>query len=351
MKASACKSEAPLRRLAPPGNERRLMTQHPRRRILSLAAGAIALPAVSGKAWGQAYPSRPVRMIVPFAPGGPTDIFARLVAQKMSEGLGRQFYVENVVGATGNIGTAQAAKAPPDGYTILINASNFAINPVFFDKVPYDPYKDFEPVTLAVTNTVALVINPSIPVKTVRDLVGLIKAGSGRYAFASGGTGSLTHLLGEQLRLSLGLDLVHVPYGGGGPSVASVVAGHTQMVFTSTPQAASQIKEGTLRAIAVTSKTRSQLLPDVPTFAEAGYPNIEGDAWVGVFVPARTPKVIITLLNREIAKSMALPDIKERFEPLGFELVSSAPEEFAKQIWTEVDTWGKLLRAANIKPN
>jgi tripartite-type tricarboxylate transporter receptor subunit TctC len=323
----------------------------PRRQFLHLAAGAAALPVVSRVARAQAYPSRPVRVVVPFAPGGPTDIFARLMGQKMSQQFGKQFYIENVAGASGNIGTAQVAKAAPDGHTILINVNNFAINPVFYDKVPYDPFKDFEAITLAVTNDVAFVINPSVPARTVAELVALIKAGTGKYTFASGGTGSVTHLLGEQFKQSLGLDLVHVPYNGGGPSIAAVVAGHTQMAFSSTPQAVSQISSGTLRAIAITGKTRSQSLPNVPTMAEAGFPETKGDQWVGVFAPARTPKDIIGVLNREIAKSLALPDLKVRFAELGFVPVGSSAEEFTSQIRSDMETWGKVIRAGNLKPD
>jgi tripartite-type tricarboxylate transporter receptor subunit TctC len=322
-----------------------------RRQFLHLAAGAAALPALSGITSAQTYPARPVRVVVPFAPGGPTDIFARLIVQKMSQQFGKQFYIENVAGASGNIGTAQVAKAAPDGHTILINVNNFAINPVFYDKVPYDPFKDFDTITLAVTNDVAFVINPSVPARTVAELVALIKAGTGKYTFASGGTGSVTHLLGEQFKQSLGLDLVHVPYNGGGPSIAAVVAGHTQMAFSSTPQAVPQISSGTLRAIAITGKTRSQSLPDVPTMAEAGFPETKGDQWVGVFAPARTPKDVIGVLNREIAKSLALPDLKVRFAELGFVPVGSSAEEFTSLIRSDMETWGKVIRAGNLKPD
>jgi tripartite-type tricarboxylate transporter receptor subunit TctC len=321
-----------------------------RRQFLLLAAGAAALPTMSRIARAQTYPTRPVRVVVPFAAGGPTDIFARIITQKLSERLGKQFYVDNVVGATGNIGTAQVAKASPDGHTILINVNNFAINPVFYDRVPYDPNKDFEPVTLAVTSDVAFLVNPSVPAKTVAGLVAEIRAGGKKFAFASGGVGSLTHLLGEQFKQSLGLDIVHVPYNGGGPSIASVVAGHTQMAFSSTPQAAPQAKEGSLRALAVTGKKRSQSLPDVPTMAEAGFSETKGDQWVGILAPAKTPKEIIMLLNREIAAAISLPDTKERFAMLGFEPVGSSPEEFTAQIGTDIEVWGKVIRAGNLKP-
>jgi tripartite-type tricarboxylate transporter receptor subunit TctC len=323
--------------------------QLPRRRFLQLAGVAAALPAVSRTTWAQTYPARPVRMIVGFAPGGPTDVFARLVAQKLSENLGKQFYVDNITGASGNVATGHAAKAAPDGHTLLVAFSTHVVNPILFDKVPYDPHKDFDPVTLAVSSTTVLSVNPSVPAKTVKDLAALIKENAGKYSFASGGTGSPTHLAGEQFRLSLGLDLVHVPFNGGGPAIAAVVAGHAPIGFNALTPAVPQIREGKLRALAVTSKTRSQSLPDVPTMTEAGHPDIQGDSWVGVLVPAGTPKEIIALLHREIAKIIAVPDMRERLATVGFEPVVSTPEEFAKQMKVEMETWAQVIRAAKIK--
>ena len=321
-----------------------------RRRFLQLAASAVALPAVSRIAWAQAYPSRPVRAVVAFAPGGVTDTFGRLMAQKLTEQLGKQVYVENLAGASGNIGTGQVAKAAPDGYTILFAFSSHVVNPTLFARVPYDPIKDFEPVTLAVASTTVLTVNPAVPAKTVKELIDLIKANPGTYSFGSAGAGTQAHLAGEQFRLSLGLDLVHVPFGGGGPAVAAVVAGHTPISFGS-PQAAMQhVKEGTVRALAVTKKTRSQIFPDVPTMTEVGYPQIEGDSWVGILVPAGTPADVIAVLHRESAKVLAQPDMRARLATLGYDLVASTPEEFATRIKVEIDMWAKVIRAANIKP-
>jgi len=310
----------------------------PRRQFLHLAAGAAALPAVSRIASAQTYPSRPVRVIVPFAPGGPTDIFARLVAQKLSERFGKQFYVENIGGAGGNVGMGQGAKAAPDGYTILVVATTIVVNPTLYDRVPFDPYKDFDPVTLAVTSPEVLSVNPSLPVQSVKDLVAFIKAHPGKYTFASPGTGTPGHLVGELFRLSLGLDLVHIPFNSAGLAIGSTVAAVVP-----------QLKEGKLRALAVASKTRLQALPDVPTMAEAGYPDIEGEAWFAVIVPARTPKEIIALLHGEIVKIIALPDMKERMATLGFDPIGSAPEECAAQFRTEAAKWGKVIREAGIK--
>jgi tripartite-type tricarboxylate transporter receptor subunit TctC len=327
-----------------------MMMRLPRRRFLQLAASAVALPAVSRIAWAQAYPSRPVRAVVAFAPGGVTDTFGRLMAQKLTEQLGKQVYVENLAGASGNIGTGQVAKAAPDGYTILFAFSSHVVNPTLFARVPYDPIKDFEPVTLAVASTTVLTVNPAVPAKTVKELIDLIKANPGTYSFGSAGAVTQAHLAGEQFRLSLGLDLVHVPFGGGGPAVAAVVAGHTPISFGS-PQAAMQhVKEGTVRALAVTKKTRSQIFPDVPTMTEVGYPQIEGDSWVGILVPAGTPADVIAVLHRESAKVLAQPDMRARLATLGYDLVASTPEEFATRIKVEIDMWAKVIRAANIKP-
>jgi tripartite-type tricarboxylate transporter receptor subunit TctC len=312
---------------------------------------AIALVFISaGAATAQTYPARSVRAIVAFAPGGVTDTVTRLVAQKLSENLGQQFYVDNLPGATGNTGTAQAAKAAPDGYTLLFAFSSYVVNPTLFDKIPYDPDKDFDPVTLAVTSTTVLTVNPMVPATTVKDLIALIKANPGKYSYSTAGAGTQAHLTGEQFRLLLGLDLVHVPFGGGSPAIAAVVGGHTPIGFTSPAASIAQIKQGNLRALAITGDKRSQILPDVPTLAEAGYPEIVGDSWVGVLAPAGTRKDIIGLIQREIAKIIAVPAMQARLAELGTEPVASTPDEFAIRIKAEIATWAKVIRAAHIKP-
>jgi tripartite-type tricarboxylate transporter receptor subunit TctC len=321
----------------------------PRRSFLLLAAGAAALPVVSRAAWAQAYPSRPVRLIVPFAPGGPTDVFARLIAQKFSAEFGKQFYVENVAGGAGNIGTAQAARAAPDGYTILLSVSAFVTNPAFLAKAPYDPIKDFAPVALPVASAIALVIHPSVPAMTLAELVALIRANPGKYSYASGGAGAQPHLAFEQFRVSLGLDVVYVPFTGAGPAIAAVVANQVPIAIGSLPPAMPQIKAGSLRALALTSKSRSQKLPDIPTAAEAGYPILEGDQWLGVFLPAATPEEIIAILHRKIVEYVAQPDMKERLDSLDFYSVESTPKQFAERIKVEFETWRKVIQAANIK--
>ena len=241
-----------------------------RRQFLHLTAGSLVAPALSSFALAQTYPARPVRVLVPYAPAGPADILARLAAQKLSDQLGKQFYVENVGGAGGNIGMGQGARAPADGYTVLVVPPNIVVNPAMYDTVPYDPYKDFDPVTIAVSAPTVLSVHPSLAVQTVKDLVALIRSGGTKYSFASPGTGTPPHLIAEHFRLSLGLDLVHVPFNSAGQAVASTLAGHTPIAFSSLPPAVPQIKDGKLRALAVTSKTRSPPLPDVPSMAEAG---------------------------------------------------------------------------------
>jgi tripartite-type tricarboxylate transporter receptor subunit TctC len=319
-----------------------------RRRFLR-AGASIAGLAVSSAARGQTYPVRSVRVIVPFAPAGATDIIARLILQELSKGLGQQFYIENIPGASGNIGTGQAAKAVADGYTLLFAYSSHVTNPSMFEKLPYDPIADFAPIILAVTSPAVVSVHPSLPVKTLADLVALIRAHPGKYSFASGGTGTQPHLAGEQWRMSLGLDLVHVPFSGGGPALASAVGGHTPITFSTLSPAVPHIKEGTLRGLAVTGRTRSRSVPNVPTMTESGYPNIEGDTWVGVLAPVGTDNQIVALLNREIVKILSLPGMQERLSELGYEPVGNTPDEFATRIKMEITTWASIIRSVGLR--
>lgn len=321
-----------------------------RREFLMLTAASVAAVLPSSVS-ARAYPARPVRLLVPYAPAGPADILARLAAQKLSEQLGNQFYVENVGGAGGNIGMGQGARAVADGYTVLVVPPNIVVNPAMYDEVPYDPYKDFEPVTVAVSAPTVVTIHPSLAARNLSELIALIKAGGTKYSFASPGTGTPPHLIGELFRLSLGLDLVHVPFNSAGQAVGSTLAGHTPIAFTSLPPAVSHINEGKLRALAVTSKTRSQSLPEVPDTTEAGYPEIQGEGWFAFVVPAGTPKEVIALLNREIIRAMALPDIKEKMAALGFTVVGTTPEESATLFRSESAKWSKVIREAAIKAN
>ena len=320
-----------------------------RRLFLKSSAAAAAGLAISRTAWGQGYPTRPVRIIVPFAPGGPTDVAARLIALGLTERLGRNFLVENVAGASSNIGTVQAAKMAPDGYTLLITVNNLVINPSLFDKVAFDPYKDFDPIVNAVGFSSAFAIHPSVPAKSVKELVELIRKSPGKFSYASPGLGTPSHLLGEQLRVTNKLDMVHVPYQGSGPAIQAALAGHTQICFAAMSAAAPQAQAGKLRVLAVLSERPSSSMPEVPTIAAAGFPGLEGDGWVGALVPSGTPKEIVALLNKEINAIITLPGSKDKLAALGLDLVGGSPEDFAKQMRAEGEKWAKVIKAANIK--
>lgn len=329
------------------------MRRHLHSRLVRLAAAcavaASSLWVIPARA--QSYPQRPVRVIVPFAPGGTVDVFGRIVADKLSQRMGQQFYVENIAGASGNIATGQAAKAAPDGQTIFLAFSTFVINPSLFASVPYDALRDFEPVTLAVSSTHVISVTPTVPAKSLKELVDVIRATPGKYNFAHGGAGTPAHLLGEQFRTSLNLDIVAVPFNGAGPAITSVIGGHTPIGFSTITSASAQIAGGQLRALAVTSKARSGQLPDVPTTAEAGYSDIAGDIWIGVLVPARTPKDIVAVLHREFAAVIADADTQERLRKVGFDPVASTPEAFRQQIESELAGWRKVIRSSNLKQN
>jgi tripartite-type tricarboxylate transporter receptor subunit TctC len=317
--------------------------------VRALAALVIVFAGFLGGADAQPYPSKPVRVIVPFAPGGPTDVIARILAQKLSENLGQQFVVENRAGAGGNIGMAAVAKAAPDGYTVLVSSSSIVVNPSLYANLPYDSIKDFAPVTYAAASPNVLVVHPSVEARSVRELIALIKANPGKFSFASPGIGTTPDLSGHLFRLALGLDLVGVPFNGAGPAITSTIGNQTPIAFTALPPTTPHVKAGSLRALAVTSKSRSSALPDVPTLAEAGVPDQEADTLQGVLVPAGTPKDIIDKLHGEIVKIVALPDVKERLAGLGFTPVANKPEEFAAQIRAEIAKWGKVVKDANIK--
>jgi len=311
-----------------------------------LALAILAQPALAAE---PAYPSRPVRMIVPFAPAGPTDVIARVIAQKLGDLWGNQVIVDNRAGAGGNIGMALAANAPPDGYTILVVSSSYVVNPTLYAKIPYDPYKSFLPVTNAAASPNVFTVHPATAAKTMQDLVALAKSNPGKFSIATPGVGTTPDLGAELLKMATGADIVRVPYGGAGPAVAAVVGNQVQIGSTALPPTTPHIQAGRLRALAVTSAKRSSALPDVPSTTEAGLKGQEADTLQGVLVPAGTSKAIVTKLHADIAKILSQPDAKERVASLGFDVVASSPEQFAAQIRTEIEKWGKVIKAAGIK--
>jgi tripartite-type tricarboxylate transporter receptor subunit TctC len=304
---------------------------------------------VAGTAQAAGYPDHPVKLIVPFAPGGPTDVMARLLAQKLSESLHQQFYVENHAGAGGNIGMVMVARAPADGYTVLIASSSYTVNPSLYAANPFDPFKDFAPVTLAAAAPNILSVHPSVPAKTVKELIALMQAAPGKYSIANAGIGTTPQLAAELFKLTYKLDATSVPFSGAGPAIESTIADQTPIVFSSMPPAAPQIKGGMLRGLAVTAAKRSAALPDVPTMAEAGVPAQESETMQGVFVPAGTPPDIIATLNKEIVNAMQLTDVKAKCADLGFDPVADTQAEFATYIKTDVDKWAKVIQDAKIE--
>ena len=295
------------------------------------------------------YPDRPVRMIVPFAAGGPGDIFARLIGQRLSEQLGQQFVIENRPGAGGNIGAGAVARAPADGYTLMVASSAVWVNASLYPQIPYDPVRDFEPIIIGAMSPEVLVVHPSVPAKTVYELVALVR--DGKYNnFAIAGIGTPPHLSTELFKLSVKLNITTVPFSGGGPMVQSLVGGHTLVAFATLPSASAQIKDGLLRALAVTSAKRIAILPDVPTMEEAGVPGQVHEAPQCVWAPAGTPREIIDLLYREIARAVASPDLKAKMAAIGYEPAAVPPDEFKAWIKADMAKWAKVIHDAGIRP-
>ena len=319
-----------------------------RRQFFTLAAGAAVLPALATLTRAQTYPARPVKVVVPIAPGGANDTTARLVAQKLSEQFGQQFYCENQVGAGGNIAFAATAKAPKDGYTILAAGGNFIINPSLYARVPYDPFSDFAPVSLTCSSPHVLAVNPSVPAANMQEFAALLKANPGKFSYGSAGRGTPAHLAGELFRLAYGLDITHVPFSGGGPAMTATIGNHIPMTFAALPTAVPYVKAGNVRALGMMSAKRSSVLPDVPTMAELGAANLEADIVTGLVVPAGTPGQIIDVLHQALVAIMAVPEFKERLAALGFEAVGNTPAQFAAWLRAEVDKWARVIRDANI---
>ncbi len=300
-------------------------------------------------ATAQAYPNKAVRIVVGFTAGGPTDAIARIVAQKLTDSLGQQFVVENIGGAGGNTAAGQVARATPDGYTIMAISTGFIVNPSLYAKVPYDAIKDFAPVTLVASSPNVVVVNPSVAARTLPELVTLIRENPGKYSYAGPGVGSTPHLGGELFRLAFNLDLVHVPFAGAGPAVQATVGGHTPIAFTALPPSLAAVQAGQLRALGIAASERASGMPDVPTFAEQGIKDQDADTLTGIVAPAGTPKEIVDLLYREIAKAVAQPDVKERLTTLGFKPVANTPDQFDARIRLEMDKWSKVVRDAKLR--
>ena len=316
---------------------------------LRLIFAAVLLLTGVAPSMAQGYPTRPVRVVVGFPAGGPTDVIARLVAQQLSDSLGQQFFVENLPGAGGNTASGQVARATPDGYTIMAISTGFLVNPSLYAKVPYDAIKDFAAVTLVAASPNVVVVNPQVPAKTLPELVQLIRDNPGKYSYAGPGVGSTPHLGGELFRLTYKLDLVHVPFTGAAPAVQATIGGHTPIAFTALPSSLAAIQAGQVRAIGLAATERAQQIPDVPTFAEQGVKDQEADTLTGIVVPSGTPKEIVELLSREIAKSVARPAVRERLATLGFRPVANTPAEFTARIKLEMEKWGKVVGDANLR--
>ncbi len=310
-----------------------------------IIGGVLAAPSQAA----DSYPDRKVRMIVPFAAGGPTDVIGRLVAERLSDAWGQQLYVEDMPGAGGNLGVETAARAAPDGYTILVVSTGFIINPSMYSKIGYDPIKDFAPISLVAASPNVVTANPAVPAKNLKELIGLIKANPGTYSFAQPATGSTPHLAGELFKQTYNLDLVTVPFNGAPLAINSTLGNHTPIAFTALPPAIGNIKDGSLRGIAILAKARVAALSDLPTSGEEGVADLESDTLTGILAPAGTPKTIIDKWNAAIVTMAADPEIKKKLDALGFIPVASSPEQFEDRIKSEAARWDKVIKAAGIR--
>ena len=317
-----------------------------RRLSLALPLALLAHPLLG---LAQTWPNQPVHLLVPYAPGGPTDILARLLAPALSERIRQPVVVDNVPGAGGNIGMAKGAKATTDGHTVTVVAPNIVINPALYPSTGYDPYADFTPVTVAVRAAVVVSVHPSMRANTLDELIALVKSQPGRHSYASPGIGTPPHLVAEQLRLSLGLDLVHIPYSSAGQAVAAALSAQVPIVFSSTPLAIPHIVAGALRGLAVTGASRTKELPTIPTMQEAGHSEVDGEGWFGFVVPAATPKSTVVMLHRMVSEAMESAAVRIRLTPLGFEPVLSTPEASAARLRSEGEKWARIIRTAGIK--
>lgn len=317
---------------------------------LQACALLVAACVMAGTAMAQTYPTRPIRMVIGFPPGGGTDIVGRIVAQKLSEVMGQQVLPDNRGGASGQIAAEIVAKAPPDGYTVMMaHIAAISILPTLIPKLPYDPVKDFAPISLVAIGPNLLVVHPSLPVRTVKELIALAKARPGQLQYASPGAGTVQHLAAEYFKLQAKVDMLHVPYKGSGQSIVDLVAGHVHLDFDSVPPVINHVKSGRLRAIAVTSEKRFSLLPDIPSISEGGVPGFDMSTWWGLVAPGGVSKDVIAKLHSETAKLLKQPDVRERIANVGAETVGNSPEEFAAFIRSERAKYAKLVKEANIK--
>jgi tripartite-type tricarboxylate transporter receptor subunit TctC len=318
--------------------------------LLWVAVLAPALASVSGASFGQVYPVKPVRMVIGFPPGGGTDIMGRIVAHKLSESLGQQVLVENRGGAAGQIAAELVAKAPPDGYTVMMaHIAAISILPSLNPKLPYDPESDFAPITLVAISPNLVVVHPSVPAKTVKELIALARARAGQLHYASPGAGTVQHLAGELFKLQAKVDMVHVPYKGAGPAVVDLIAGHVHLSFDVVPVVIHHVKAGRLRVLAVTSEKRSSVLPDIPTVTESGVPGFDMSTWWGLVAPGAVSKDIIARLHGETVKVLRLKEVADRIAEQGAEIVGNTPAEFSAFIRSERAKYGRIVREAKIK--
>jgi tripartite-type tricarboxylate transporter receptor subunit TctC len=308
------------------------------------------LIVLGGHVGAQDYPLKPVRVIVPFTPGGPNDLAVRPVAPKLQELLGQPFIVDYRAGANGIIGSELVAKSPPDGYALLVVSSSFAINASTYAKLPFDPLRDFAPVSPMATSDIIFVINPTVPAKSVREFVALAKSRPGKLNFGSSGNGGSLHLGGELLKMTSGIDMVHVPYKGAALALSDVIGGHVDSMFISAPAAVAHMKAGKVRVLAVASARRTQALPETPTFEEAGYPDVRVDTRYGLLAAGGTPGAIVDRLNAATAKAVAAPDVRERYAALNLDPVSSTPRDYAAYLRAEVARWRKVVTSAKLPP-
>ena len=300
----------------------------------------------------QNYPTRPVRFVVPFAPGGSTDTLARTIGVKLADALGQQVVVDNRTGANGDIGMEIVARSRPDGYTIVLGyIANLAIAPSLYAKMPYDPVKDFAPITQPASSPNVLTAHPSVQAKTLQELIALAKAKPGQISFASTGVASVGHLTGELINNLAGIGMTHVPYKGSGQAVTDILGGHVQVMFSGFSSTLHHIRAGKLRALAVTGPKRSPALAEVPTISEQGFPGVEATAWYGILAPAGTPKPVVAQLHGDLVRVLKQPDVVQKLDGLGFEIVGSTPEQFSAYIRTEIKKWEKVVRASGAKPD